>query len=355
MKVAINKSVLESMLINAQSFIEKKDQSQITSHILIHLEEDLFQLKSTDYEIGLYTRTRNANISDVGVATANGKKLLDIIKILKDDEVILETIKDYLYIKQRNSKYRLPMYNSHEFPEFPTLENKTKIDINNTQLVHKLKKILPAIDNNNPKYELNGALLDISEEGINIVATDTKRLAIANIENTSSEKLSIIIPKKAIGELQKLYFDDIELYFDQNTLIVKSSNFEFFTKLINGKFPDYQRIIPKDSEQKIILSREKIIEAIKQISIISNEMKISIKQDGITFESLNEDNIEAKTAIEAEFDVAEDIIFALNSRYLIDFLSNIEKNQFTLHFNASTLPFMVESEGFKTVIMTIMI
>jgi len=355
MKISINKSVLETVLLNTQPYLEKKDLSQITSHLYISSLEDTFIVKATDFEIGLEFTTKNIKIIDAGVATANGKKLLDIIKILKDDEVILETINDYLYIKQNSSKFKLPMFNPNEFPEFPKIEEKPKFEVNSTSLVRSIKKISPAIDSNNPKFELNGALIDIRDGFLNLVATDTRRLAVVRLENQIEDNFSLIIPKKAIGEIQKLFFDDIEMFYDQNTLIAKSNNFQFFTKLINGKFPDYERIIPKEKNFRLLLNREKMIEAIKQISIVSNEMKITFKPNTILFESLNDDNIEAKTEIEFTTGLDSEIFLAVNSRYLLDFLSNIEESNFTLGFNDTGLPFSLESENFMTIVMPIMI
>ena len=355
MKISINKNVLETVLLNTQPYLEKKDLSQITSHLYISSLEDSFIVKATDFEIGLEFTTKNIKIIDAGVATANGKKLLDIVKILKDDEVILETINDYLYIKQNSSKFKLPMFNPNEFPEFPKIEEKPKFELNSTLLVRSIKKISSAIDSNNPKFELNGALIDIRDGFLNLVATDTRRLAVVRLENQIEDNFSLIIPKKAIGEIQKLFFDDIEMFYDQNTLIAKSNNFQFFTKLINGKFPDYERIIPKEKNFRLLLNREKMIEAIKQISIVSNEMKITFKPNTILFESLNDDNIEAKTEIEFTTGLDSEIFLAVNSRYLLDFLSNIEENNFTLGFNDTGLPFSLESENFMTIVMPIMI
>lgn len=355
MKVAIKKSVLETVLINAQPYLEKKDLSQITSHVYISSSDEEFVIKATDYEIGLAFSTNQIRNVDEGKASANGKKLLDIVKILKDEEITLETINDYLYIKQNNSKFKLPMFNPNEFPEFPLIENKPTFEVNSRVLVHAIKKIASAIDTNNPKFELNGALIDIKNNTLNLVATDTRRLAIVKLENQIDDTFSLIFPKKAITEIQKLFFDDIDMYYDENTLIAKSKNFTFFTKLINGKFPDYERIIPKEKHYRLLLNREKMIEAIKQVSIVSNEMKIIFKQSSIVFESLNDDNIEAKTEIEYETGLENEISIAVNSRYILDFLSNIDDSKFTLGYNDAGLPFTLENEDFTTIVMPIMI
>lgn len=354
MNIEINKNVLEHMLINAQSFLEKKDASQITSHVLLNATGLDLKVKATDFEIGLVSETTNIKIIETGLASANGKKLLDIIKILKDEDVSLKTEDDYLHIKQKRSKFKLPMFNAEEYPDFPSIENKSRFDIKAIDFLHSIKKISPAIDVNNPKYELNGALIDIVDGEVKFVATDTRRLAVATLKKNVEFDISLIIPKKAIAEIQKLFFDEMNIYYDENILLIKSENFTFFTKLINGKYPDYQRIIPKEHKVEITLDRAKMIDHLKQISTISYEMKITFSSDAITFESLNEDNIEAKTQLDFTSDLTEEISIAVNSKYILDFLAQIEKNEFKLRYNDASLPFMLESEGFITVIMPIM-
>ncbi|MFC2491303.1 MAG: DNA polymerase III subunit beta [Campylobacter curvus] len=353
MKVLINKNVLESIVTNTNPYLEKRDLSAITSHIYIAAKNGVLNIRATDHEIGLAYKLSNVKITDEGYATANGKKLLDIIKSLKDDEVILETVNNYLYIKQKNSKYKLPMYKFEDFPEFPSSEGKSKFDVDAVMLGRSLKKILPSIDSNNPKFELNGALLDIRQNFINIVGTDTKRLSIFKFETPTEREFSIIIPKKAINEIQKLFFDRIEIYYDENILIAQSANFEFFTKLINGKYPDYERVVPKEIKKRLKLNRDKMIDGIRTISMLSDQMKITFAKDSITFESIIEDNSEAKTTIEYQTGLEDEIFIGIKNRYLLDFLTSIEDDDFELGFNDSNLAFIVSSKELTTVIMPI--
>jgi DNA polymerase-3 subunit beta len=266
---------------------------------------------------------------------------------------VLEAVNNHLYIKQNSSKFSLPMFNHLEFPSFPQIEEKSKISINAEDFIKAIKKITPAIDNNNPKFELNGALIDIRNDFINFVATDSRRLAIFKKEQEIKKDFSLIIPKKAIVEFGKLFSDNMEIFYDENTLIAKSDKYTFFTKLINGKFPDYERIIPKEKRFRIQLGREKMVESIKQIAIISNEVKVTLKPKNIVFESLNDENIEAKTEIDFETGLNEDINLSFNSKYILDFLSNIEESNFILGFNDSSLPFTLEAKDFITIVMPI--
>ncbi len=353
MNIVINKNVLEHMLINAQSFLEKKDASQITSHILLQATGLDLKIKATDHEIGLESTTTNVKIEENGLASANGKKFLDIVKILKDEDITLKTENDFLHIKQKRSKFKLPMFNAEEYPDFPTIEDRAEFDIKAYDFLSSLKKISSAIDTNNPKQELNGALIDITDGNIKFIATDTKRLAVYTLDKNIEFDISLIIPKKGISEIQKIFFDDMKIFYDENILIIKSENFTFFTKLINGKYPDYQRIIPKNFKIEITLNREQMVDHLKQVSTISNDMNITYSNEAIIFESLNEDNIEAKTQLDFQNSLPHEISTAVNSKHILDFLSQIEKNEFKLSYNEDTLPFVLSSDNFITVIMPI--
>jgi len=353
MKIKANKQIIESILINLQPFLEKKDATQITSHILFKTENNKCIIKASDSEIGLKIVTDNISIEADGSFTANGKKLLDIIRILKDNEITLEILDNTLIIKQKNSKFKLPTFDPETYPSFPTIDNKPQISLDSLSLIQNLKKISPAIDTNNPKFELNGALINIKNNSTDLVGTDTRRLAIASIPGENSDELSLIVPKKAILEIQKLFLDQIDIYFDETNLIISNENYFFYTRLINGKFPDYQRIIPTSTKHQIVLPKKEMIDAIKMITTISQEIKITLLSDVIIFNSLSADNVEAKTEIELNTGLNEKFELSFNSKYILDFISQITKNEFTIEFNEPSLPFIVKDDNFITIIMPI--
>lgn len=353
MKIRSQKQIIESILINVQPFLEKKDASQITSHILFKAQNDECIIKASDSEIGLQIKTNNILVEAEGSFTANGKKLLDIIRILKDDEIVLEILDNALIIKQKNSKFKLPTFDANTYPNFPSIEEKPQITLDSLSLIQNLKKISPAIDNNNPKFELNGALINIKNNSTDLVGTDTRRLAIASIPSENSEELSLIIPKKAILEIQKLFLDQIDIYFDDTNLIISNENYFFYSRLINGKFPDYQRIIPTSTKHQIVLPKKEMLDAIKMITTISQEIKITLLSDTIIFNSLSADNVEAKTEIEINTNLNDKFELSFNSKYLLDFISQTNKNEFSIEFNEPSLPFIVKDDNFITIIMPI--
>ncbi len=353
MKVRVQKQIIETILINLQPFLEKKDASHITSHIHFAAHQNQCVIKATDSEIGLKTTTDQIAIDHEGAFTANGKKFLDIVRILKDDEITLELFDTSLIVKQQHSKFKLPIFDATQYPSFPTIDGKARITLDSFNLIHNLKKISPAIDTNNPKFELNGALINIGSNTTDLVGTDTRRLAIASIPGGSEIPLSLILPKKAILEIQKLFLDHIEIFYDETTLIIQNKTTLFYTRLINGKFPDYQRIIPSTVKHRFALPRKEMMESIRMITTISQDIKITFLSDAVLFHSLSADNVEAKTEIELNTGLQHKFDVLLNSKYILDFLSQVEHDSFEIGLNESTLPFWVKSDNFMTIIMPI--
>ncbi|MDO7252488.1 DNA polymerase III subunit beta [Helicobacter cappadocius] len=353
MKLIVNKSVLEITLMNFQAFLDKKDSSQITSHIYFESLDSKLLLRATDYEIGIEAKIDIIKKESEGNATVNGRIILDIVKKLEDGEIILETDNDFFYIKQGRTKYKESMFNAAEFPIFPKMTDYTKLNIDTSKFITSIKKINPAIETTNQKMELNGAFLDIKDYSYNFVATDTRRLAVVKYETQSVDNLSIIIPKKATIEILKLFYDEFEIYYNQSQIIIKTEQYMFFTKLINGKYPDYEKIIPKTFKNEIKLPKDIIEKSIKKVNLCSN-IKITIKPKEIFFEAISDESSRtANTQIELDTQIQSDITIGANSKYILDFFSQIEDSEFLLCLNDSNNPFVLKDKNFSTIVMPI--
>jgi len=354
MKFTISKIMIENIISSMQPFLEKKDASSITSHIYFEVSSNCLILRSTDHEMGLEATIKDITNFDDGKSTVNGSNLLNIIRRLKNNNIIFEVIDNNLNIKQGKSNFKLPMYDPDEYPTFSDLNNLQNIDINIINLINSIKKITPAIDNNNPKFELNGALLDIKLNKINFAATDTRRLAVSHLQNLSNKEKQLIIPKKAIIEIQKLFFDETLVSYDETSLVLSNNNLKFFTKLINGNFPDYERIIPTSLKYNFSIPKSSLIESIKLITSLKPNIKITFSPNSILFESVDEDS-EAKTLIDTNINIEKPFYIAVNSKYLLDFLSTSTNENITVGFNESNLPFYLEDDKFITIIMPIIL
>ncbi len=354
MRFIITKQIIENIVSSMQPFLEKKDASSITSHIYLEINNNNLILRSTDYEIGLEFQINELKDSINGKGTVNGVNLLGILKRLKASEIIIESNENNLIIKQNKSTFKLPMYDPNEFPLLPKSDNLNKLDISMLNLINSIRKITPAIDNNNPKFELNGALVDIKNNNINFVATDTRRLAVSYLQNISNNENQFIIPKKAIIEIQKLFLDDANISYDNTNLIISNDKMKFFTKLINGKFPDYDRIIPKSLKYNFSLPKDILIDSIKLVTSLFSNIKITFNNNSIIFESLDEDS-ESKTQIDINLNIENNFYLAVNAKYLLDFLSLTKNENVNIGFNESNLPFYLEDEKFFTIVMPIVL
>ena len=354
MKFKIEKNKFDNIITSMQPFLEKKDASTITSHILLEIKDNILIIKSTDLEMGLKIDTNDITEYIEGKATINGANLLGILKRLKNDQLDIEVVDENLIIKQNRSKFKLPMYDANEYPSFPNINIENKLNINSVYLIDSIKKITPAIDNNNPKFELNGALIDIKSSKINFVSTDTRRLAVSYLENISNKDAKIIIPKKAIIEMQKLFFDNIEISYDDTYLIINTENTQFFTKLINGNYPDYERIIPRELKYTIDVPKNSLIESIKLVTSLSPNLKLTFNSNSIIFESID-DETESKTKIDIQLGIENSFFIAANNKYLLDFLSMSNNENIKIGFNESNLPFYLEDDKFFTIVMPIIL
>ena len=354
MRFVITKNILENVIASMQPFLEKKDSSSITSHIYLEINNTKLIVKATDYEIGLESQIDNITDMIDGKTTVNGSNLLGIIKRLKNEDIIIEYSNNNLNIKQNKSTFKLPTYDANEFPSLNKSENLKDLSISTINFINSIRKITPAIDNNNPKFELNGALLDIKSQKINFVSTDTRRLAVSYLQNITNDEVQFIIPKKAIIEIQKLFLDDAKISYDDTNLVISNENTKFFTKLINGKFPDYERIIPNTLKYNFPLPKNILVESIKLVTSLFSNIKITFNSTSIIFESLDEDS-EAKTQIDIDLNIEKEFYLAVNAKYLLDFLSMSHNEKIKIGFNESNLPFYLEDDKFFTIVMPIVL
>ena len=354
MRFVITKNIFENVVASMQPFLEKKDSSAITSHIYLEIDNAKLIIKATDYEIGLESYIDNITDTVDGKATVNGSNLLGIIKRLKNEDIIIEALNNNLIIKQNKSTFKLPTYDAEEFPSLNKSENLKELSMSTINFINSIRKITPAIDNNNPKFELNGALLDIKNQKINFVSTDTRRLAVSHLQNITNQETQFIIPKKAIIEIQKLFLDEAKISYDDTNLVISNINTKFFTKLINGKFPDYERIIPNTLKYNFPLPKNMLVESIKLVTSLFSNIKITFNSTSILFESLDEDS-ESKTQIDIDLNIEKEFYLAVNAKYLLDFLSMSHNEKIKIGFNESNLPFLLEDDKFFTIVMPIVL
>lgn len=357
----IEKEALLKPLQVVVGVVERKQTMPILSNILIEKENGKIKLTATDLEIQI-TNTIETDDDSSAAITVGGKKLQDILRILPDQSKIsIEVKENKAQIKSNKSRFNLQTLPAQDFPKLSNqLQNSNKITLSQNALKSLLGSIQYAMAQQDVRYYLNGVLLGVEGNKLKAVATDGHRLAYNAITiEADLAKQEIIIPRKAVMELAKLLADDdsaIELEFSDQQLKTSFSGIQLVTKLIEGKFPDYQRVIP-DYSNHLSMNRTLVQQALQRAAILSNEkfrgVRFVLTEKNLSVISSNSEQEEAQVEIETDYH-GEAIDIGFNVNYLLDGLNSINSEQAIFSFgspNSSILITSPDNQEFRYVVM----
>jgi len=357
----IEKEALLKPLQVVVGVVERKQTMPILSNILIEKENGKIRLTATDLEIQITNIIETDDDSSAAI-TVGGKKLQDILRILPDQSKIsIEVKENKAQIKSNKSRFNLQTLPAQDFPKLSNqLQNTNKITLSQNALKLLLGSIQYAMAQQDVRYYLNGVLLGVEGNKLKAVATDGHRLAYNAITiEADLAKQEIIIPRKAVMELAKLLADDdsaIELEFSDQQLKTSFSGIQLVTKLIEGKFPDYQRVIP-DYSNHLSMNRTLVQQALQRAAILSNEkfrgVRFVLTEKNLSVISSNSEQEEAQVEIETDYH-GEAIDIGFNVNYLLDGLNSINSEQAIFSFgspNSSILITSPDNQEFRYVVM----
>jgi len=357
----IEKEALLKPLQVVVGVVERKQTMPILSNILIEKENGKIRLTATDLEIQITNIIETDDDSSAAI-TVGGKKLQDILRILPDQSKIsIEVKENKAQIKSNKSRFNLQTLPAQDFPKLSNqLQNSNKITLSQNALKLLLGSIQYAMAQQDVRYYLNGVLLGVEGNKLKAVATDGHRLAYNAITiEADLAKQEIIIPRKAVMELAKLLADDdsaIELEFSDQQLKTSFSGIQLVTKLIEGKFPDYQRVIP-DYSNHLSMNRTLVQQALQRAAILSNEkfrgVRFVLTEKNLSVISSNSEQEEAQVEIETDYH-GEAIDIGFNVNYLLDGLNSINSEQAIFSFgspNSSILITSPDNQEFRYVVM----
>ncbi len=275
----------------------------------------------------------------------DGKKLSLVLKAAKTENVSFEINKEYITVVSGGSRIKINLL--AKVPKIKIENQKEASLLKMTDaLVSKLKLIFHTVDIENPKPTLNGALLQIDKNKATVVATDTRRLAFASVETNSDVSHDVLIPRKGIASIMKL-FDGygLEASVDEHSIVVKAANLEYSVKLINGDFPQWQRIVPRDFAQTVEVNSKHLSEIVQEASVFSNEICITLKDGKICIKDLD-GNTDVTGQYDDEYNsIHVDMEFSIDARYILDTLGVCQEEEITLHFNETNLPIKLSSKN----------
>jgi DNA polymerase-3 subunit beta len=341
MKFSIKKEDIGSELQLLQGIVEKRNTMPILANILINVTEKEIELTGTDLEVGLKTHF-TAQIEEEGSITLSGKKIFEVVKSLPEGkEVKFEEIGDLtMHITSGESKFKVLCLPKEDYPQVPEAKFEKKIVLPLDIFQEMIDRVYFAITQEQ-RYYLSGALLIIKDKSMELVSTDGHRLAYtANSmkELKVENEIRAIVAKKTLSELRKFEDDSIEFDLDENNLFFKVENRTLMSRIIEGKFPDFEAVIPKDNPNTFTVPREEITESVRRVSLFSTErskgIKFFIEKNEIRLFSSNPEMGEAQDRVQIDYK-GEGLEIGFNSQYLLDFLSAVKSERIQFEFKDS--------------------
>jgi len=343
--------------------VEKRHTLPILSNVLIEKNGEVLTLLATDIEIQIKTQATGATGTENASVTVAARKLQDILRSLPDTaEISLALEEKRLQVKAGKSRFNLQTLPADDYPRMAQPDGEqTKLQITQKQFKRLIGFVQYSMAQQDIRYYLNGLLLIVTGNEMRMVATDGHRLAYASEElAASSPKTEVILPRKTVLELSRLLSDNdeiLDISLSANQAIFRFGDVELVSKLIDGKFPDYERVIPQNHNKLITISRATFLQSLLRAAILTNEkfrgVRVVLGTESLKIISSNADQEEAQEEIEVAYD-GEALDIGFNVTYLLDVLNNVSNDDIELRLadaNSSALITLPGNTHFKYVVM----
>jgi len=360
--VQTNRDTLLRPLQIVSGIVERRHTLPILANILVKKDGADVSFVSTDIEIQITTKAPIGAGKDAAQTTVGARKLLDILRALPDAPVKLALNDKKLSVESAKSKFKLQTLAAEDFPTVaaPTAWN-AQLSLKQKDLKHLLAMVHFAMAQQDIRYYLNGLLLVVDGAKVVAVATDGHRLAYCalNVEG-DFPKTEVIIPRKTILELQRLLGDGedpVQIDIAQNQIRFTFGDIELISKLVEGKFPDYTRVIPNGYSKQFEIARVDLQASLQRVAILTSDkfkgVRLAVSDNTIRITSTNADQEDAQEELEVEY-TAEALEIGFNVSYLLDVLANLKCEKVQLSFgdsNSSALMTLPDDASFKYVVM----
>lgn len=358
MKFKTQKTNLLTGIQTIQNVVAPKATLPILSNILIEAQEGSLRLTATDLDIGI-SCVIPVDIQEPGAITIPAKRFGDIIKELPGNDVSVVTKKNNLVlIETENCQFKIMGVASEEFPKMPEFKDKQVIKLGQAELKEMLSLTSFAVSLDETRYILNGILLKIAQNNLELVATDGKRLAIARgkLKQDTDKDIQIIVPIKAIQELNRSLKDEGELMLvlSNNQVLFELDGVVIISRLIEGEFPDYRQVIPPSSENKIKISREQFLLAVKRAALLSTPdyqaVKLEVFKNKLVVSKSTPDIGESREEVTMEYS-GKEIAIGFNPAYLIDVLKNLNLENIEFELTDTEKPGVIRVDGYVYIVL----
>lgn len=362
MRFSLQREVLLKPLAQVVNVVERRQTLPVLANLLVRVRAGELSLTGTDLEVEMIARTSVEDAQD-GEITIPARKLFEIVRALPDgSKVTVSQSGDKVTVQAGRSRFSLASLPANDFPSVDEAEATERVSVPEAALKELIERTAFAMAQQDVRYYLNGLLFDLRDGVLRCVATDGHRLALceASLEDAPASKRQIIVPRKGVQELQRLLEGGdriLELEVGRSHIRVKRDDVTFTSKLIDGKFPDYEAVIPIGADREVKIEREVFRAALQRASILSNEkyrgVRVEVSPGQLKISAHNPEQEEAQEEIEAETHV-DGLAIGFNVNYLLDALTALRDEHVVLLLrdaNSSALLRGAESVHCRHVVM----
>ena len=357
MKFSVNQQDLQQALNYCQGVIEKRSTLQILSNILLNVKNSKLTITATDLDLIFIHEIDNIEVTEDGKTTTTSSIMYDIIRKISSGNKINLTLNDKnkLHLESEKSVFNLNCIDASEFPLTDENFDKNEFSLNSKQLLKLLNKCKFSISNDETRHYLSGIYLHQSEvedkNYLTAVATDSHRMSISKIKlNQKINFEPIILPKKTIFQLCSLlenYDGDVKISNMKSKIKFELNNSILISKLIDGKFPNYIQVIPKNNQKLLEIDLKLFLNSVDRVASVSLDkkdgVKFNLKKDTLNLSVNNTNSGDGNETLPVKFDHELEISF--NSRYLIDVASQLDGEKIELYLNDMGSPALIKDPG----------
>ncbi len=367
MQFNVKRDKLLKSLNFVQGVVEKKNTLPILSNVLLQLKDKKLSIVATDLDIIFYDEISDVKIINEGSTTTSAAILYDILRKISSNADLNFDLKseNKLSLKSENADFNLLCLPTDNFPTFIDEFEGNEISLNNTRFLKLLNKTKISISNDDTRHYLNGIFLHLTEaQGRNFltgVATDSHRLSSSSLEIEKTNNFSsLILPRKTVFQLCSLLTETTEqlvMQTSDNKIKFSLGNIKLISKVIDGKFPDYKKVVPTSNDKKLIVPSKDFINSIERVASVSLDrkegVKLVINKDNIQLSVNSANSGDGNEKIKAEFN-SENLNISFNSKYLIDIASEVEDKNLKMSLKDSVSPVLIEDVSDKNSYYVIM-
>jgi len=346
----------ESLLRPLQAVIgvvERRQTMPILANVLLKASDGRLSMAASDLEVELVAEVSIDEVNTPGEITVPARKFLDICRALPDESTIkIQLEGDRIVLRSGRSRFVLSTLPANDFPVIDNIEANREISIGQVDFRRLLDKTYFSMAQQDVRYYLNGLLIETGGGSVRAVATDGHRLAICemSIEDQSNAMQQVIIPRKGVLELQKLLGDEENVLLSIGTNHIRAvlGEIRFTSKLIDGRFPDYDRVIPKPEGNVLVVGRDYLRGALQRAAILSNEkyrgVRLELAGKSLRIQANNPDQEEAQDELEVDYN-GDSMEIGFNVNYLLDALTAVDTEEVELGFVDSNSSCVLKCPG----------